>query len=214
VLPVLWALRRLGPRHTVVVPVTASFARGRLPPGVLLLGTVLGLGIAAEITAAMWSSRYLADQAAQLAAFAGAGAAFFTGSQALVRFFGDPLRRRFGDHRLVSVSLAVAASGFGFVGLVDGFGPALFGFALVGLGTACVVPCCFAMIAARAPNRAAAALGAASLLSGAIRLPTPLFLGGMATAWSDSAAFLCIGFGLVVALVLFARADAPPRQHG
>ena len=95
----------------------------------LLLGTVLGLGIAAEITAAMWSSRYLAEQAAQLAAFAGAGAAFFTGSQALVRFFGDPLRRRFGDHRLVSVSLAVAACGFGFVGLVDGFGPALFGFA-------------------------------------------------------------------------------------
>jgi hypothetical protein len=33
----------------------------------------------------------------------------------------------------------------------------------------------------------------------------------MATAWSDSAAFLCIAVGLVVALLLFAIAGAPPR---
>jgi len=33
----------------------------------------------------------------------------------------------------------------------------------------------------------------------------------MATAWSDAAAFQCIACGLVVALVLFAVAGAPPR---
>jgi MFS family permease len=181
---------------------------------VLLLGTVLGLTIAAETTAAMWSSKYLAEQAAQLAAFAGAGAAFFTGCQALIRFFGDPLRRRFGDHRLVCGSLAVAACGFAFVGFVDGFGAALFGFALVGLGTACVVPCCFAMVAARAPHRAAAALGAASLLAGAFRLPTPLYLGYVATAFSDAAAFLGIALGLLIALALFGLAGAPRPQRG
>jgi MFS family permease len=212
VLPVLGALWRLGPRTVVESQATQRPARGGLPSGVLPLGAVLGLTIAAEITAAMWSSKYLAEQAAQLAAFAGAGAAFFTGSQALVRFFGDPLRRRFGDHALVMASLATAVCGFSFVGLFEGFGPALFGFALVGLGTACVVPCCFAMVAARSPQRAAAALGAASLLSGAVRLPTPLFLGAMATAWSDSAAFLCIACGLVVALLLFAVAGAPPHE--
>ena len=214
VLPVLWALWRLGPRALALPDAAAPAARRGLPPGVLLLGTVLGLTIAAEITASMWSSKYLAEQAAQLAAFSGAGAAFFTGSQAVIRFFGDPLRRRFGDRRLVIASLATAACGFAFVGLFEGFGPALIGFALVGLGTACVVPCCFAMVAERSPQRAAAALGAVSLLSGAIRLPTPLFLGAMATAWSDSAAFLCIAFGLVVALVLFASAGAPLRQRG
>jgi len=211
VLPVMWALWRLGPRAMALPDATLRAAPGRLPSGVLLLGTVLGLTIAAEITASMWSSKYLAEQAAQLAAFAGAGAAFFTGSQAMVRFFGDPLRRRFGDRRLVLASLAVAACGFIVVGLFEGFGPALIGFALVGLGTACVVPCCFAMVAARSPHRAAAALGAASLLSGAVRLPTPLFLGAMATAWSDSAAFLCIAVGLVIALVLFAVVGAPAR---
>jgi MFS family permease len=209
--PVSWALWRLGPRAVALPPATTQAGPSGLPPGVLSLGAVLGLTVAAEITAAMWSSRYLAEQAAQLAAFAGAGAAFFTGSQAVVRFFGDPLRRRFGDHHLVIASLAVAACGFAFVGLFEGFAPALLGFALVGLGTACVVPCCFAMVAARSPQRAAAALGAASLLSGAVRLPTPLFLGAMATAWSDAAAFLCIAFGLVVALLLFALAGAAPR---
>ena len=209
--PVVWALRRLGPRPVAAHGDAAPPLEGGLPSGVLLLGAVLGLTIAGEITASMWSSKYLAEQAAQLAAFAGAGAAFFTGSQAMVRFFGDPLRRRFGDRRLVLASLAVAACGFIVVGLFEGFGPALIGFALVGLGTACVVPCCFAMVAARSPHRAAAALGAASLLSGAVRLPTPLFLGAMATAWSDSAAFLCIAVGLVIALVLFAVVGAPAR---
>ncbi len=211
VLPVMWALWRLGPRAVALPDATLRAAPGGLPSGVLLLGAVLGLTIAAEITASMWSSKYLAEQAAQLAAFAGAGSAFFTGSQAAIRFFGDPLRRRFGDYRLVMASLATAACGFTFVGLCEGFGPALFGFALVGLGTACVVPCCFAMVAARSPHRAAAALGAASLLSGVVRLPTPLFLGAMATAWSDAAAFLCIAVGLLVALVLFAVAGAAPR---
>jgi MFS family permease len=214
VLPVTWAVARLGPRAVAPASASAPAPRAGLGSGVMLLGTVLGLTIAAETTAAMWSSKYLASQAAQLAAYAGAGAAFFCGCQAVIRCFGDPLRRRFGDHRLVSASLALAACGFAFVALFDGFAPGLFGFALVGLGTACVVPCLFAMVAQRAPHRAAAALGAASLLAGAFRLPTPLYLGYVATAFSDAAAFAGIAVGLLVGLVLFVVAGAPPRQQG
>ena len=86
--------------------------------------------------------------------------------------------------------------------LVEGFGASLVGFALVGLGTACVVPCCFALIARRAAERAAAALGIASLVAGAIRLPTPLVLGAVATAWGDAQVFALVAVGLAVALLL------------
>jgi len=199
-LPVALAMHRLGPRHVapvppLAVPSRAGFGIGR---GVALIGIVLGLTIAGEMSAQMWSARFLERQAAELAAFAGAGAAFFAGFQALIRVFGDPLRRRLGDQRVITLSLLVAAIGFATVALSASFALSLLGFALVGLGTACVVPCCFALVARRAAERAAGALGVASLVAGLIRLPTPLYLGFVAAAFSDAVAFAGIAIGLLV----------------
>jgi len=199
-LPVGLAMYRLGPRHVasvppLAVPSRAGFGIGR---GVALVGIILGLTIAGEMSAQMWSARFLERQAAELAAFAGAGAAFFAGFQALIRVFGDPLRRRLGDQRVITLSLLVAAIGFATVALSASFALSLLGFALVGLGTACVVPCCFALVARRAAERAAGALGVASLVAGLIRLPTPLYLGFVAAAFSDAVAFAGIAIGLLV----------------
>jgi len=199
-LPVGLATHRLGPRHVasvppLAVPSRAGFGIGR---GVALVGIILGLTIAGEMSAQMWSARFLERQAAELAAFAGAGAAFFAGFQALIRVFGDPLRRRLGDQRVITLSLLVAAIGFATVALSASFALSLLGFALVGLGTACVVPCCFALVARRAAERAAGALGVASLVAGLIRLPTPLYLGFVAAAFSDAVAFAGIAIGLLV----------------
>ena len=52
----------------------------------------------------------------------------------------------------------------------------------------------------------------ASLLAGAIRLPTPLYLGFVATAWSDAVAFAGIALGLVAGLVLFRLASGRMLQ--
>ena len=220
VLPVMWAVARLGPRHPAPMPAHGNAGAARFGPTVLMLGAVLGLSIAAETTAAMWSSKFLAGQAVELAAYAGAGAAFFAGCQAVIRWFGDPLRRRFDDRRIIIGSLALAAGGFAVVAWSEDFGSSLLGFALVGLGTGCVVPCCFALVARSAPHRAAAALALTSLLAGAVRLPTPLYLGMMATAYSDATAFAGISAALVGGLLLYGActtrsADehrgAPPR---
>jgi MFS family permease len=207
--PVVWALTRIPPRAAVVpAPVdglaAATPSRHHLGLPVLLLGVVLGVTIAAEITAQMWSAQFLAQQAQPNPALAGAGAALFAGCQAIVRSLGDRLRRRFDDHRVITVSLVLAALGFAAVALADGFTGSVLGFALVGAGTACVVPCCFALVARQAPQRSADALGVASLVAGALRLPTPLCLGFVAARWSDSTAFggiaglLAAGVGLVV----------------
>jgi MFS family permease len=207
--PVVWALTRIPPRVTVApAPVdgcaVAAPSREHLGLPVVLLGVVLGVCIAAEITAQMWSAQFLAQQAQPNPALAGAGAALFAGCQAIVRSLGDRLRRRFDDHRVITVSLVLAALGFAAVAMAEGFTGSVLGFALVGAGTACVVPCCFALVARQAPQRSADALGVASLVAGALRLPTPLCLGFVAATWSDSVAFggiaglLAAGVGLVV----------------
>lgn len=205
--PVGIAVWRLGPRHAVplpplAVPTRAGFGVGR---GVALVGIVLGVTIGAEMAAQMWSARFLERQATELAAFAGAGAAFFAGFQALIRLMGDALRRRFGDPRVVTVSLLIAAGGFGTVAASQAFALSLLGFALVGLGTACVVPCCFALVARQAADRAASALGVASLVAGLIRLPTPLYLGFVSAAFSDAMAFAGIAGALIAAALIAHR---------
>ncbi|CAD5371987.1 Major facilitator superfamily MFS_1 [Rubrivivax sp. A210] len=205
-LPVALAVCRLGPRAQARVAPLAVPSRGfGARTGVARIGIVLGLTIAAEMAAQMFSARFLVSQAAELAAYAGAGAAVFAGVQAVVRLLGDALRRRLGDPRVIVISLALAALGFATVATSSQFPQSLLGFALVGLGTACVVPCCFALIARGAGDGAAAALGMASLVAGAIRLPTPLVLGAVVAAWSDALAFAGIAGGLLVALVLARR---------
>ncbi len=219
VLPVWLAVTRLGRRRPAVEPLaatlrepeleasgaaavqlaaTAQAGARRQPDPVLLYAVVLGLSTVAELTAQMWSAKFLAEQAASLAALAGAGAALYAGCQSAVRLVGDPLRARFGDIRVISVSLLLAAVGFVVVALAEGFAGGVAGFALVGLGTACVVPCCFAQIAAALPGRGGQALGKASLISGVIRLPTPMLLGLVAARQSDALAFLLIAASLVV----------------
>lgn len=228
--PVVWALTRIPPRQpsegapsvSGAGAVEEGAARAHLGLPVLLLGVVLGVTIAAEITAQMWSAQFLAQQAQPNPALAGAGAALFAGCQAIVRSLGDRLRRRFDDHRVIAVSLVLAALGFAAVALADGFTGSVLGFALVGAGTACVVPCCFALVARQAPQRSADALGVASLVAGVLRLPTPLCLGFVAATWSDSIAFGGIAGLLAVGVVLVAwmrwratrspagRSTAPP----
>jgi MFS family permease len=201
-LPVALAVRRLGPRRQILLTVVAAPARKGATSGIAILGIVLGFSIGAEMAAQMWSATFLEGQAADLAAIAGIGAAFFAACQVVVRVVGDRLRRRFGDERVIESSLLLAAVGFTTVALSKVFAISVAGFALVGLGTACVVPCCFALVARRSPGRTAAALGIASLVAGLIRLPTPLYLGFVAATWSDAAAFGGIALALLLTAAL------------
>jgi predicted MFS family arabinose efflux permease len=196
---------------------------GRIPGhGELLrriapLGLVLGVSIAAESTAVQWSARFLAAQAADLAWLAGAGGALFAGSQAVLRVFGDRLRTRLGDRRLMLGSLGLAAFGYGVVALAPGFGGALAGFALVGVGTACVVPCGFALAARHggtASAGGAAALSATALVAGLVRMPTPLALGAVAERWSDAVAFGGVAAALLLAWALARRTLPRVRVAG
>jgi MFS family permease len=110
-------------------------------PALLGLGVVVGVSIAAELAASLWSTLLLREEAPKLAAISGLGAAFFAACQAALRFNADAIRLRISDLRIIVASFAIAALGFALVSVQAGFTASVAGFALIGIGTGPIVPC-------------------------------------------------------------------------
>jgi len=191
-------------------PVTAGRAGGlshlpsRLP--LIIIGMAVGLSIAAETSTLFWSAKLLNDQAPELAAIAGLGAAFFGACNAIVRFRGDRLRARYGEVPLMLASLVLAAAGFAVLGLSLSFTANVVAFAAVGFGLAILCPCLFNMAASQVLANRAAGLSFAGLIAGPPRILAPWVFGWVATSQSTSFAFgLCaalmvVAFGLILTL--------------
>lgn len=174
-------------------------------PRLVLIGTTAGFVISCEIAALMWSSELLAQNAPQLAAIAGLGAAFFGLSNALVRFPGDWLRTRFDETTLMSVLVLVAAVGFAGLALSDGFAANVAFFTLVGMGVAILCPCLFAMAGREMPHNRAAGLSVAMLVAGIPRIVMPTVIGAVAEIYSTRVAFGLCAVALFCALVAIRR---------
>jgi MFS family permease len=187
-------------------------------PALIGLGVVVGVSIAAELAASLWSTLLLREEAPKLAAISGLGAAFFSGCQAALRFNADAIRLRTSDLRIIIASFAIAALGFALVSLQAGFAASVAGFALIGVGTGPIVPCGFALAARQSAAGPAVGLASASLFSAVSRLPAPLATGASAQALSLPTAFA--GFALALAttaaaagvVAFVSRAQRAPRK--
>jgi hypothetical protein len=173
-------------------------------PALIGLGVVVGVSIAAELAASVWSTLLLREEAPRLAAVSGLGAAFFSACQAALRFNADAIRLRVSDLRIIIASFAIAAAGFALVSLQAGFAASVAGFALIGVGTGPIVPCGFALSARQSAAGPAVGLASASLFSAVTRLPAPLATGAIAQALSLPIAFG--GFALALATTAVAAA--------
>jgi hypothetical protein len=176
------------------------------------IGLVLGLSNAGEFAAAVFSSPYIAAFGPDYAAIAGAGGAAFALAQSVVRLGGaDRLRARFGDPLLLIVSLLVAIGGFAILILGPGFASAVLGFGLIGIGTACVAPCCFALSVERSGVTASTAIAAMATLSAIPRIPMPWAFGAIVAASGYLAAFTAVAvlLGLGVGLAVFLARQKP-----
>jgi MFS family permease len=155
----------------------------------IVLGVVIGVSIASENAALLWSSLLLRNEAPGLAAVAGLGAAFFCACQALLRLNADRVRRLVSDRRLIVVSLATAGVGFLVVAMHAGFVASVIGLSIIGLGTGAVVPCGFALAVSHRGFSAASALSTVALFGSLARLPAPLAMGAIADYFSLAGAF-------------------------
>ena len=172
----------------------------------VIMGLAVGLSVTAETSTLFWSAKLLNDQAPQLAAIAGLGAAFYGICNAIVRFSGDRLRTLFNEIPLMLASLVLATAGFMTLGLSISFTVNVIAFAAVGFGLAILCPCLFNMAASQVPANRAAGLSFISLVAGPPRVLAPWAFGWIATSQSTSFAFglcaviLVVAFGLIISL--------------
>jgi MFS family permease len=159
----------------------------------VILGLMLGVDIATEQTAQLWSGRMLEDLFPGIAMLSGLGTSVFFAFQALPRLAGDRVRARVDDRRLVRLSLALAAAGLAVVGLAPWLPGKLIGLAAVGFGTALVVPCGFAIGARARPQAPGAALSTLLVIAGIPRVVVPAGFGVVADLAGVAQAFFALG---------------------
>ncbi len=181
-------------------PGQVEFGARVVSRSLVVIGLIVGVSIACETAALTWSAPLLRQEAANLAPLAGLGGAFFAACQAAVRLKADVLRARFDDRALIAISLSVAAMGFVIVAAPFGFTASIAGFAIVGFGTASIVPCGFALAGTRPGIPSAASISAVAFFGLFARAPAPLATGFIADAYSLSTAFLALAALLVGAL--------------
>ena len=177
-------------------------AKVALPVKLLvLIGAILGLDVAAELTCIQWSGQLLAEMRPDLAAYSGLGVGFYGLCNGTVRLFGDGLRQRYGDIRLVAVSFLIGVLGLIVLSFRPTFEVSVIAFALSGCGLALVFPCMFSVAGHLVPEARAAALGLAAMVSGPPRILLPLLLGWLAQHYGLSSIYVAAAAGLGVALI-------------
>jgi fucose permease len=176
-----------------------------LPHGPLvLLGLMAALGLVGEGAMYDWSVLYLRQELAAPAAIASLGYASFSGAMAAGRFGGDWVRARVAPATLLRASGVLAAVGMALALAVPNPYVALFGFALVGLGFANVVPILFSAAGQQPGIAPAHGIAAVSSVGYFGLMAGPPLIGFIAEARSLTVGLVVvIFFGIVVAA--FAR---------
>ena len=112
---------------------------------VLLLAALAFIMMLAEGSMLDWSAVFLVDRVGMLAKNAGIGFTAFSIAMTISRFSGNVIIQRIGRRWTITVGALIAASGFSMVMLLANPAGSVFGFALIGLGAANVVPLIFSL---------------------------------------------------------------------
>jgi MFS family permease len=196
-----FAIYKVLPAHTTKAE--ASVAATKLPRRILtVMGLAAGLNVTCEAASILWAGQLLTSIAPELAAISGLGVAFYGICGGTMRFMGDGLRARFGEVRLMSVSIFVAIVGFIVLGMALGFWPSVFAFTAVGLGLAVTFPCLFSLTGKLVPHNRAAAMGYMASVGGAPRIVLPWILGLLAASYGVSSVFAACAAVSFCALLL------------
>lgn len=134
----LWATDNLLREEKVAASSGPGF---QLPKASLLgIGFIAFCCMLGEGAMANWSTTYMLDIAHANASFAPLGLVAFSGAMMLARFFGDAVRQRVGDRRLLIGNSILAGMGLTMLLVFPYPAVVLAGFFLVGIGLSLIVP--------------------------------------------------------------------------
>jgi MFS family permease len=187
----LAATRRLVREPAPAAPRT--FAR---PTGPLLwLGAVAFCATLVEGAASNWSAVHLRSEREAGAGTAAAAFAVFALALAVGRSAGDRLVARFGRLRVVQAGGLVSAAGLACAALAPPLLAAFAGWALLGLGLACVMPAVIGAAPGVAGVPAPAAIAAVTTIAYLGSFTGPPLVGALAEAANLSAALVVLVAG-------------------
>jgi fucose permease len=182
-----------------------SQAKRPLPPLYWVYWTVLFLSVSIEFCMVYWSADFVVVTLGLSKENAAQAVSLFLGGMILGRFVAIRLVTRFPVRRVIVVSAAVAAVGFGFYWFTAAAAAVLPGLFLIGLGVSSLYPLVLSLSMEAAGGQSIKAGSRASLASGSAILCLPFLLGGLADLFGIHLAYLVVPVllaGVVIVLLL------------
>jgi predicted MFS family arabinose efflux permease len=169
-----------------------------LPHGIVLfLGILCFIAFLTESAVLDWSAVFLASARGMARSYAGLGYAAFATTMTLGRLAGDRIVRRVGGRNIITFGGLCAAAGFVLSTMFNSWQVALLGYALVGVGSANIVPVLFTAVGRQSVMAEKIAVPAITTLGYAGILVGPAAIGFVAHTTSLSTAFLILALLLV-----------------
>lgn len=172
---------------------------------VMMLGVLCFIAFLTEGAMLDWSALFLTRSGTLNASQGGFGYAAFSVAMTACRLTGDAWVRRLGGRTTVVAGALIAAAGFLLATQVSGWGAAIGGFALVGVGCANIVPVLFTAAGRQTDMPTALAVPAITTLGYAGILAGPAAIGALAQG-------IGLGAALVVVAVLLVGVAAGGRR--
>jgi predicted MFS family arabinose efflux permease len=184
----------------------ASFSF-RFPKGpVLLLGIFCFIVFLAEGALLDWSALFLRFNRGFGISMAGVGYAVFSVSMAIMRFTGDNLVHKYGPQKMVLWGGLLAAAGLLIAIVMPWKGISLFGFLLIGIGAANIVPVLFSAAGKAGKTSPELALAAVTTMGYAGQIAGPALIGFAAQLFTLPVALGILAVPLIVVAVTFSYA--------
>lgn len=188
---------------------TAPADEARSGGFVWLKGSVIFLGLMcfavflAEGALLDWSAVFLRDNKGVSQEFSGIGYAAFSVAMAFVRLTGDKLVERWSGKLLVVGGSVVAAAGFAITIIFAALPMVLFGYILLGIGAANIVPIFFSDAGKLKGISPTVSIPVVTTLGYGGQLAGPALLGVVAHHYSLPAAFGCLVVLLIIVAVAY-----------
>jgi fucose permease len=176
---------------------------------VLLLAGLAFIMMLAEGSMLDWSAVFLVDKAGMIEKNAGIGFTAFSIAMTISRFGGNFIIQRIGRRWTITAGALLAASGFLLVTLLANPVGSVFGFAMIGLGAANVVPLIFSL-ASEARGALGSNISSVSMLGYTGILTGPAMIGFVAHSKGFGVAFS--GVACLLTLVALSGSIAVPSR--
>jgi MFS family permease len=171
--------------------------------GLLILGLMGFCGFVVEGTVNDWSAEYLRKVTDASAALASLGYFVFSITMIVVRLMTDRIVLHTGAVRFIRVAGLVVFAGYLLIVLVPVFGAGLAGFAVIGIGTAGVVPLVWSAAGRKRPDASGNGIAAVATCGYLGSLVGPVLIGGLIEAVGLRLALAAVGV-LALPIVLLA----------